>query len=459
MGRTDGPLKSSFRDPSGFLFYRDGILLRQINLAYKDDYERLIGSGLYDALVEADLLVPHCEEDITHARTERVYKVIRPEPIGFVSYPYEWCFSQLKDAALTTLRIQKVALEYGMSLKDCSAYNIQFRRGKAVLVDTLSFERWRHGQPFLAYRQFCQHFLAPLLLMSHRDVRLGQLLRIYLDGVPLDLASALLPGRTRFSFHVSSHIHLHARSQRLFEGSSAPRRLGKGHRFGVISLVENLESTIGRLRWEPSRTGWTEYYDTSSYSVDALAHKEQLLAGYLEEAAPQTVWDLGANIGRLSRIASARGIETICFDSDPACVEMNYRQCVRDGNSHIVPLVLDLTNPSPAIGWANEERETLAHRGPADTVLVLALIHHLAIGNNVPFDMIASYFGDLCRSLIIEFIPKTDPQVKRLLASREDVFADYRRDAFEDAFGQYFSIDRCSAIRGTERFLYLMRKR
>ncbi|MFQ5872424.1 MAG: SAM-dependent methyltransferase [Dehalococcoidia bacterium] len=458
MGTIDRRIRSSFRDPSGFLFYRDGTILRQVNLSYKEEYEHLLNSGLYDTLVEGDLLIPHREEDV-RSECDGAYKVIRPDSVTFISYPYEWCFSQLKAAALTTLRVQKIAIEYGMSLKDCSAYNIQFSGGKPILIDSLSFERLVQGRQFVGYRQFCQHFLAPLLLMSYRDVRLNQLLRIYIDGVPLDLTSVLLPRRTRLSFSLYSHIHLHAKSEKLFAGSRLPERYRRGHRFGVISLVENLESLIRDLTWKPSKTAWTDYYDSSSYSAYSFDHKKQLVEELLDKLRPRMVWDLGSNTGQLSRIASGMGIETISFDSDPACVEMSYRECVREGETHLLPLVLDLTNPSPAIGWNNEERATLAERGPTDTILALALLHHLAIGNNVPFDMIASSLSSLCSSLVIEFIPKDDPQVQRLLSSREDVFSDYDQDAFEDAFGAYFSIELCSGIRETERSIYLMRKK
>ena len=193
-------IAGSFRDPSGFLFHLNGLIYRQINIEYKKNYIHLMKSGLYEALMDTKLLIPHEEVNIGSLASDNAYKIIKPEQVLFISYPYEWCFSQLKDAALTTLKIQKKSLNFGMSLKDCSAYNIQFRKGKPILIDTLSFEEYREGKPWIAYRQFCQHFLAPLALMSYKDIRLNQLLRIYIDGIPLDLAIHLLPFRTRFVF-------------------------------------------------------------------------------------------------------------------------------------------------------------------------------------------------------------------------------------------------------------------
>ena len=201
MIASDGNIPGSFRDPSGFVFCQDSSIYRQVNIRYEEDYDYLIDSGLYETLVDSGLLVSYDEIDLGYARTDSAYKILKPESVPFISYPYEWCFSQLKDAAFTTLEIQRIALDFGMILKDSSAYNIQFIRGKPVLIDTLSFEKYHEGPSWVAYGQFCQHFLAPLALMSYRDIRLNQLFHIYIDGIPLDLASSLLPFRTRFRFN------------------------------------------------------------------------------------------------------------------------------------------------------------------------------------------------------------------------------------------------------------------
>ena len=260
-------IPGSFRDPSGFLFRRDGCLYRQVNRFYLADYDRLMGSGLYEALASAGLLIPHEEADESLAVTDEACKVIRPEEVPFVSYPYEWSFSQLKDAALLTLEVQKKAMDFGMSLKDCSAYNAQFLRGRPVFIDTLSFEEYREGSPWVAYRQFCQHFLAPLALMSRTDVRLSQLLRVHVDGVPLDLASRLLDFRSRFRFSLYVHIHLHARSQKRYEGVAVDvsgRR--KVSRLSLMGLIDSLEGAVRKLDWRPEGTEWGEYYTFTNYT-------------------------------------------------------------------------------------------------------------------------------------------------------------------------------------------------
>ncbi len=450
---------SSFRDPSGFLFWRDGVLYRQINVAYQADYDHLMGSGLYQALVDANLLIPHQEADMEAPNTDLAYKIIRPEVIPFVSYPYEWCFSQLKDAALTTLRIQIEALKFGMSLKDASAYNIQFRNCSPVFIDTLSFERYREGQPWIAYRQFCQHFLAPLALMSFTDVRLGHLSRIYLDGIPLDLASSLLPWRTWFNPSLLAHLHIHARTERRVAKKPPAKREYKVSRVGLIGILGSLGGLVTKLRWEHVGTEWADYYSDTNYSGEAFKHKKEAVAQFLNKLKPRTVWDLGANIGTFSRLAGDRGVPTMSFDADAAAVEKNYLKCIARGDTNILPLLIDLTNPSSGTGWQNRERMSFEERGPADTVLALALIHHLAIVNNLPLVKIAEFFRDICTSLIIEFVPKTDTQVQRLLSTREDIFSHYTQADFELEFERLFVIESRVNIKDSERTLYLMRKR
>ena len=452
-------LGGSFRDPSGWVFRHEGAVYRRVNYSYQAAYERLMRSGLYEELVAAGLLVPHAEIDLPGAVCADAYKVLKPEAIGCVSYPYEWCFSQLKAAAQATLAIQRAALGHGMTLKDASAYNIQFRRGRPVLIDTLSFEP-DTDSAWVAYRQFVQHFLAPLALMRYGDVRLGQLSRVCLDGVPLDLASRLLPLRTRWRWSLLLHVHLHAGSQRRYAdvrlaAQLRQQRLSRAAREG---LLDSLAAAVERLRLPDDRTTWSDYATAHHYAEETYARKMQVVEAMLREAAPAVVWDLGANTGIFSRIASRLGASVVAFEMDHACVETNYRAVVQGGEENILPLILDLANPSPALGWGHAERMSLAQRGPADTVLALALVHHLALSNNVPFDRLAAYFAGLGRSLIIEFVPKQDPMAQKLLQNRDDVFPGYTRDAFERAFQRYFAIRQVTPLPASERVLYLLER-
>ena len=450
-------LPSSFRDPSGYLFTREGELFRQVNQSYKEEYGQLINSGLYNELVNSGLLIPHREVDAQPPEPQKAFKIIKPEPLDFVSYPYEWCFSQLKDAALATLEVQKTALSYGMTLKDASAYNIQFHKSRPVLIDTLSFDIYHEGQPWIPYRQFCQHFLAPLALMSKGDVRLNQLLRVHLDGIPLEMASVLLPRSTYLKFSLLSHVHLHARSQKHLSSRKREAQRGKMSRLSLLGLIDNLQSAVSRLKFKSS-SHWADYYDECIFSRQYLEDKKKYISDFVSKVEPRNVWDLGANTGLFSRIPAGQGIHTVSMDIDPLCVEGNYLEARQKGETSILPLFIDLTNPSPGIGWENTERLSFLQRGPADMAVALALVHHLAISNNLPLSKIASFFNDICRKLVIEFVPKEDPRVQELLSSREDVFPNYTRECFENEFASYFSIEEQVRLGDSQRLLYLMKK-
>ena len=451
-------LKSSFRDPSGFLFMENGRLFRQVNPGYREDYDFLMKSGLYEKLTEKQLLIPHREISDHPGYSQPFYKVIEPEKIEFISYPYEWSFSQLKDAALTTLRIQKIALEHGMTLKDSSAYNIQYINGTPVFIDTLSFEIYREGKPWDAYRQFCQHFLAPLALMRFTDIRLNLLLKCYLDGIPLDLASRLLPFKTKLRFPLLMHIHLHAKAQKKYgnKGSASGNvRISKSN---LIALIDSLNGLVKKQVIKEKETEWGNYYSFTNYSAGAFDHKKEIIARFLKNTDTRTLWDLGSNTGEFTQIASQSGIGCIAFDIDPMAIETYYNHIKQEKISNVLPLIMDLTNPSPSTGWNNEERMSFSQRPRPDTILALGLIHHLAISNNLPFAKVAEFLSELCQNLVIEFVPKTDSQVKKLLESRKDVFPGYDEENLEKEFSVFFTIIAKERIRDSERVLYLMKK-
>lgn len=439
------------------MFRRGGEVFRQVNEAYRPSYQLLVDSGLCRSLTDDGWLIPHREVDEAPFDPATSARVLRPDPVPFISYPYEWSFGQLQAAALRTLEIQRRALDAGLALKDASAFNIQFVAGRPVLIDTLSFEPYAEGSPWVAYRQFCQHFLAPLALMSRVDPRVVTSFRFHLDGFPLDLTSRLLPWSTRLSPRLLVHLHWHARAQRSYGHGGQPARPGGFSRQALLGLLDSLRSAVEGLSWDPDRTEWANYYDETNYSATAAEHKLRLVGEFLGEARPRRVWDLGANTGRFSRLAADAGAETIAFDVDPACVERNYRDVVRRGERRILPLLMDLANPSPALGWDHDERDSLLGRGPVDLVMALALVHHLAISNNLPLGRVASFLRRAGGRLIIEFVPKSDSQTRRLLAGRPDIFPAYTREGFEGAFGDHFAIERSEPIVETDRILYLMR--
>ena len=224
-------------------------------------------------------------------------------------------------------------------------------------------------------------------------------------------------------------------------------------------LVDSLRRTVLSLAWEPDRTDWARYPEFHNYSEASMQQKLAGTEKFLDGVVPRSLWDLGANTGQFSRLASGRGISTLAFDFDPGAVELNYRQVRQAHDPNLLPLLLDLTNPSPGQGWAQLERESLVDRGPADALFALALTHHLAISNNVPLALLADFLLRLAKSLLIEFVPKADPQVQRLLAGRTDIFDDYSSDGFEAAFRTQCVIRERLPVGDSGRTLYWLESR
>ena len=461
-------LNASFRDPSGYIFAHEGVIYRRVNASYAAQYDQLLSSGLYDALVKKGWLVTHEEVDGSSLPDhEDAHRLLRPEPIPYISYPYEWCFSQLKDAALLTLKIAAQALQRDMVLKDASAYNVQFIGHRPVFIDTLSFEAYEEGTPWVAYRQFCQHFLAPLALMAHGHASLGQLLTTHIDGIPLETAASLLPMRTRLRSGLYTHIHLHAKTQQRFADAgdddqpATSRKTPRISKKALRAILESLATTVQKLVWQPPKTEWGNYYEATNYSEGAANNKANLIGEMLTaiDGPIAVCHDLGANRGLYSEVAAQHCAQVISQDIDPVAVESQYRERKTRGPDNILPLLQDLTAPSPAIGWRNRERDGFTQRAQCDAVLALALVHHLAISNNTPLSEIAGFFADMAPHLIIEFVPKADSQVKRLLATREDIFPEYTEAGFEAAFSDFFEISQKAKVSDSERTLYLMTRK
>ena len=300
---------ASFRDPSGFVFTRDGVLYRQVNDRYRATFDALTASGLFEELTERGWLVPHREVDVEPWDRSTARLVLQPDPVPFISYPYEWCPGQLREAALLTLDAQLLALEHGFTLKDASAFNVQFVDGRPVLIDTLSFEPYVEGRPWVAYGQFCRHFLAPLALARLVDPRLLSLSQSHLDGVPLDLASRLLPASSRYTWGLGIHLHAHASAQRRHADA---RTRGTGREMSskaLTGLIESLRASVRKQVWEPSKSAWSDYYAArESYSETSMSQKRDVVAAprwcRVQTVGVRTVWDLGANTGQFSQMAA-----------------------------------------------------------------------------------------------------------------------------------------------------------
>ena len=457
---TSGPQHpASYRDPSGYMFTdADGRLLRYVHRRYAPHYDHVISSGLYKALTAAGLLVSHKELPPPEGDPE-CYRILQPDAIAPWTFPYEWSFEQLRAAALATLRITRTALDHGAILKDATAYNIQLRPAGAQMIDTLSFERHTEGQPWAAFGQFLQHFLYPLLLYRHLPETAPAMLTAYPDGIPPRLVSAALSGEGRLSLNHRLYVRLPASVAKKAEKVSASTSSRAVSTKSIRQNLEQLEGWITKLSL-PADPGWERYYAETILSDAYLQEKSGVVKTWLGQIAPGSVLDLGSNTGHFSIMAAEGGAEVTALDTDPRCIDALWRTA-QQGKKAIHPMVADLCNPSPSLGWGGAERVSLLSRIEGrDTVLALALIHHLAIARNVPLAMIASLFAHLsARDLIVEWIPKEDEKVQGLLQHRTDVFDNYNPAQFEEQFGQHFTTRAVHRSEASKRVLYWLQKR
>ena len=444
---------ASYRDPSGFVFIRDGQVFRQVNQSYAADYDKLLSSGLYRELVEKKWLVEHHE--LTGAICEEgTYKILKPRQISSVNYPYEWCFSQLRDAALMTLHIQELSMKYGMSLKDATPFNIIFDGSHPVFLDTLSFEIYHPDKPWIAYRQFCETFLAPLILAAYRHPDLSRMLLLYPDGIPLSICASLLPFKSMFNSLALLHIFFQAG----FKSSQNDKKNIVFSEKKLSRIISHLTGGIESLQLRNKVSTWSDYYSKSILQDNYLKEKETLFREMLLAIDFHSVADLGSNTGEFALILEEKGKYVIALDIDLLCIERLYLHN-RNARRNMTTLVSDLMYPVPAIGWNNAERMSLMHRLRVDLVIALALVHHLCIGRNLPFDKLAETLSECGKFILIEFVPKSDEKVQLLLARREDIFPNYDQAHFITAFKIYFDIITSNNIAATGRTLFLMKKK
>ncbi len=447
---------ASFRDPSGFIYEKDGEIFRFVSSTYSQHFQKLKISGLYTELIEKKQLLPFEEISENHTGQSDWLTTLRPLQIPFRNYAWEWSFEQLKDAALTTLAICKSALERGMILKDATHFNIQFVNGKPLLIDTLSFEIYEEGSSWIAYRQFCECFLNPLLLASFCKMEAHKLLLAYPEGVSTSHTSQWLPLSSKFNASVLLHVHLHAKVSK--KKNIAGGKTKSFSTKSIFNILQSLKDCITNLKPDAGVSSWNNYYAETIISNEYLAEKKILISSCLKTINYKSVLDLGANDGELSMLCTKEAL-VVAADFDSSCISNLYTKLKHKKISNIVPLVIDASYPTPAIGWDNKEQPSFFSRTKFDLCLALALIHHLVIGKNITMVMLANFFADRCNYLLIEFVPKTDPKVNDMLLTRKDIFGDYSQENFENVFSLYFSILQKARITNSERTLYLLQKK
>ena len=455
----------SFRDPESRVFYSGDEVLRSLSADGLEDFEALASTKFYERfmadgrLVKTEL-VPGGEAPQTFVKESA--GVLRHERIPFVSYPYEWPFSMLKDAALLQLDLLLAALEEDMILKDSSPYNVQFKGSKPVFVDLGSFERLRDGEPWVGYRQFCMLYLYPLMLQAVKDVEFHPFLRGAIDGITPAQMRGLVSNRDRFRKGFYLNVFLHSKLERRHadrggEVKSEVKKAGFKKEL-IVANVRRMRKTVERLEWSPPQGVWVSYGERNSYTDDDARRKDEFVREVATSQPWDLTWDIGANNGRYSRIAAEGSRSVLAVDADQGPIELLYRSLRDEGDETHPELTMNLADPSPNLGWRGLERKALPERGAPDLVLALALIHHVTIAANVPVAEFVGWLASLGTSLVIEFPTREDPMVKKLLAPKRDgLHPDYERESFERALSGAFDVERRERLESGTRLLYFAR--
>jgi hypothetical protein len=455
----------SFRDPDSRVYVAGDEVYRLLSERGRDDWLALSRAAVFaDATAAGTLVATEAveREAVPGLDGTPAAAVLRHERVPFVSYPYEWTFSMLKDAALLQLDLVLASLGHDLILKDSTPYNVQFQGSKAVFVDVGSFERLRPGEPWVGYRQFCMLYLYPLLLQSVKNVPYHSWLRGSIDGITPAEMRGLMSFRDRFRKGFFTNVFLHARLEQRYgdRGGEVKNEVQKAgfKKELIVANVRKMRKLVERQTWDPPEGVWVAYGERNSYTDDDAKRKDEFVREVATSREWPLVWDIGANNGRYSRIAAEGARTVLAVDADQGPVELLYRTLRDEGDQKILPLTMNLADPSPGLGWRGLERKSMPDRGKPDLVLALALIHHMAISANVPVKEFVDWLASLGSALVIEFPTREDPMVKKLLApKREGLHPDYELGFFERCLNEAFEVERSERLQSGTRVLYFAR--
>jgi len=453
-------ISGSFRDPSGQVHFIDGRVFRTVTGYAKDDFDFVREKSFLKELIEQGKVIPEFQVDLEFLGddVQNIHAVLEHPRIRFISHPYEWSFSALKSAALLHLDIHISALEQGITLSDATAYNIQFIGPNPIFIDSLSFRRYVDGEFWTGHRQFCEQFINPLLLRCLCGIPHNAWYRGSLEGITANELNSMLTLLSKCSWNVFTQVFLQARLQsRRNAGRIAQRQITqqKLPKAAFIQILKGLRSWIRKM--EPKslgKTTWEDYSNHNSYTTIDIVQKENFIADFCSRVKPGLLFDIGCNTGYYAEVALANGaLSVVGFDSDQGALDRSFNRA-KDKRLNFLPLYMDAANPSPDQGWLQNEREGFTKRAHADGVIALALVHHLAIGKNIPLDEVVKWITRSASQGVIEFVPKSDPMVQKLLSLRDDIFESYTADAFVSHLENHSKIVKSSAVSSSNRHLY-----
>lgn len=451
--------RGSFRDRSSRVFYQNGRVRRFLDAGALREWDSLHHSPLYPRLLaEKRIGSTHRVEPGTGTLTPPWVAVLEHDRIPFISYPYEWSFGMLQDAAAAHLELIATALEEDFILRDCSPFNIQWTGTRPLFIDIPSFARSQGDEVWVGYQQFCRTFLFPLLFQAYKGIAFQRWLRSSLEGIPAEDMTRLFFWWEFFRPGLLSDVFLAARLERSWAKTDRTIRTEmRDAGFPKEFIAKNVRRLLGIVRGLPVKrdlSKWSDYATERNYSPEDYIAKKSFVKSVCARRSWNLVWDLGCNTGDFSLIAADHASCVVAMDADDGVVEILYRRLKTTGDTRVLPLVMNLADPSPAQGWAGRERKSLTARGKPDLVMALALLHHLVIGANVPLGDAVSWLASLGSELVVEFVGKEDTMVQRLLLNREDIFTDYDRPHFEALLETHYRIEKRIPLVQGGRWLY-----
>ena len=451
----------SFRDPSGRVFYKNNRVFRSLSKNGAKRFEFLKKNNLLEDLIKKEYLInsKECLENINNLQINYKYKILEHEKINFISYPYEWTFTQLKDAAIFHLDLQLYLLEKNAKLIDASAYNIQFKKNKPIFIDLLSIDEYKEGEYWYAHKQFCENFLNPLVLSSKKGINFNNWFRGNLEGISTsDIYSVL----SFFDF-VSPTLFFHIFLLNKFDEKtkidpdiinkkiSTAKKLTKK---SYSNILVQLKNYITNLKNKKKISSWGNYSDTNTYKFDEEQKKINLINNFVDRNNIKFLVDFGCNDGKYSKYAAnQKNIEVVGIDFDLNALDRAFVDS-KNNKSNFFPIFLDFSNPSSNLGWNNKERKSFKDRVNFDSMIALAVIHHLVIAKNIPIEDAIKWLTSFAPKGLIEFVPKDDPTVKIMLKLKGDIFPEYNEENFQNILSKHCIIKNITKITSSERKIY-----
>jgi ribosomal protein L11 methylase PrmA len=451
--------KNSFRDPAGYITHdMSGKIYRIVTNYGKENFDFVEKAGLYKDLTKNEKLILHTKEDIKKFNIlNNVAYILSHPTINFISYPYEWSFEQLRDAALLHLDIHIQSLAKNITLSDASAYNIQFIGNKPIFIDTLSFIKYEEGMFWKGQRQFIEQFITPLLLWSKSGIHYNDWYRGAQNGIPAKDLNKILPIRKKLSLAYFNFISLPCFFDKKSSNNTQQIK-GKLPKTALVMILKQLQSWVINLKNSQEKTIWKNYTTQRNYSDQAIQDKASFVNKIIFKAKPNILWDLGCNTGEFSFHALKLGVKNVIgFETDHNAISTAYLHS-KNENSQFLPLYMNLANPSPDSGWNQNEKLGLFKRKNADFILALAIIHHLVISNNIPLNEVIEYITELAPKGIIEWVPKSDKMIKNMLLNRDDIFFDYNEENFISYLQKSAKIIESKSIADSGRKLFHYKK-